>query len=238
MIFGVVAGLRRSVVDDTVRRVLFAPVPSARNEQCMAATALTISRMQQELFNAVDTLPEGFAYRPAFLTPAEESTLLDTIRVLPLSAAKYKQFTARRRTVSYGSQYDFDANTLMSAPAIAPFLDPLRQKVASWVGLRPQQFVQALVSEYRPGAPLGWHRDVPQYDVIVGVSLGGTCIMRLRPYKPGEKQSRRDVISLTLEPRSAYSIRGSARWDWQHSIVATKEPRYSITLRTARNSRA
>ena len=204
----------------------------------MAATALTISRMQQELFACEDHLPQGFVYQQAFLTLAEELTLLDCIRALPLSEARYKQFTARRRTVSYGSQYDFDVNTLMSAPSIPPFLEPLRHKVADWIGLQPQQFVQALVSEYRPGAPLGWHRDVPQYDSIVGVSLGGPCVMRLRPYKPGEKQVRRSVVSLALAPRSAYSIRGSARWDWQHSIVATKALRYSITLRTARSARA
>jgi alkylated DNA repair dioxygenase AlkB len=104
--------------------------------------------------------------------------------------------------------------------------------------LQARAFVHALVSEYRPGAPLGWHRDVPQFEVIVGVSLGGTCRMRLRPYKPGGRNARQDVISLVLEPRSAYVMRGAARWGWQHCIVATEELRYSITLRTARESHA
>ena len=194
--------------------------------------------MQADLFRTEHELPEGFAFQPEFLARTEESSLLDSIRALPLNEAKYKQFTARRRTVSYGSQYDFDANVLLSAPALPPFLDPLREKAAQWIGAQPRQFVHALVSEYRPGAPLGWHRDVPQFEVIVGVSLGGTCVMRLRPYKPGEKQNRRDVIALTLEPRSAYCMRGPARWGWQHCIVAAKELRYSITLRTARSGRA
>jgi alkylated DNA repair dioxygenase AlkB len=66
------------------------------------------------------------------------------------------------------------------------------------------------------------------------VSLGGTARMKLRPYKPGERNLARDVIALDLEPRSAYSIRSTARWGWQHSIVATKELRYSITFRTSR----
>lgn len=194
--------------------------------------------MQQELFASASSLPYGFIYEPAFLTPTEESALLDVIRSLPLEGAKYKQFTARRRTLSYGSQYDFDANALMRAPPIPPFLDSLREKAGRWIGLQPDDFVHALVSEYPPGAPLGWHRDVPQFEAIVGVSLGGTAVMRLRPYKPGERQSRRDVISLTLEPRSAYAMRGPGRWAWQHSIVATKELRYSITLRTGRTPRA
>ena len=194
--------------------------------------------MQQDLFGPDEPLPRDFVYQPAFLTDDEESALLEVIRAQPLNEAKYKQYTARRRTASYGSQYDFDANTLVSAPPIPSFLDPLRAKVARWLNLQPRQFVHALVSEYRPGAPLGWHRDVPQFEVIVGVSLGGTCRMRLRPYRPGRKNSRQDVISLTLEPRSAYAMRGEARWGWQHCIAATTAQRYSITLRTARKQHA
>jgi alkylated DNA repair dioxygenase AlkB len=193
---------------------------------------------QPDLFGVAERLPEGFVYASAFLGSDEESALLDSIRALPLSEARYRQFTARRRTASYGSQYDFDANTLVAAPPIPSFLDPLREKAARWVGLQARAFVHALVSEYRPGAPLGWHRDVPQFEVIVGVSLGGTCRMRLRPYKPGGRNARQDVISLVLEPRSAYVMRGAARWGWQHCIVATEELRYSITLRTARESHA
>jgi len=94
------------------------------------------------------------------------------------------------------------------------------------------------VSEYRPGAPLGWHRDVPAFEIIVGLSLGGECVMRLRPYRPQGPNRRQDVVSLTLEPRSAYVIRDEARWGWQHSIVATRALRYSITLRTARGAHA
>ena len=194
--------------------------------------------MQPDLFNPVRVLPAGFVYRPEFLARDEEAALIDVIRALPLSEAQYKQFTARRRTVSYGSQYDFAAQELTVAPDIPPYLDPLRAKAARWTGLEPQQFVHALVSEYRPGAPLGWHRDVPHFEVIVGVSLGGRCRMRLRPYRPGEGNERRDVIAIDLEPRSAYVIRGEARWGWQHSIAATAELRYSITLRTARGVRA
>jgi alkylated DNA repair dioxygenase AlkB len=58
--------------------------------------------------------------------------------------------------------------------------------------------------------------------------------MKLRPYRPGERNRRQDVIDVDLAPRSAYMMRGPARWNWQHSVAATKELRYSITLRTAR----
>ena len=179
-------------------------------------------------------LPEGFAYQRELLTIEEEAALLEIIRGLPLEEATYKEYTAKRRTVSYGGKYDYNRNVLNAAAPIPDFLFPLRDKVASWVGIPAANFVHGLVSEYRPGTPLGWHRDVPDFEAIIGVSLGGTARMKLRPYKPGERNFAKDVIALDLEPRSAYSIRGTARWGWQHSIVATKELRYSITFRTSR----
>jgi alkylated DNA repair dioxygenase AlkB len=54
--------------------------------------------------------------------------------------------------------------------------------------------------------------------------------MRFRPYPPGK--GRKSILSLDLEPRSAYVLRGDARWRWQHSIPPTKALRYSITFRT------
>lgn len=194
--------------------------------------------MQADLFAAAPPLPAGFSYEPEFLEPHEESQLLAVIRTLPFEEARYKEYTARRRTVSYGSQYDFGANRLVDAPPLPEFLFALRSKAAGWSGEPPERFVHALVSEYRPGAPLGWHRDVPQFDLIVGVSLGGRCRMRLRPYRPQGGNRRQDVLVLELAPRSAYVIRGDARWGWQHSIAPTQELRYSITLRTARQGRA
>jgi alkylated DNA repair dioxygenase AlkB len=189
---------------------------------------------QQDLFGVPPQLPEGFVHTPELITPDEEAALLEVIRLLPLQEATYKEYTAKRRTVSYGGKYDYTQNVLNPAPEIADFLIPLREKVAAWVGIPADKFVHGLVSEYRPGTPLGWHRDVPDFEAIVGVSLGGAARMKLRPYKPGERNLKEDVLVLDLEPRSAYSIRGVARWGWQHSIVATKELRYSVTFRTSR----
>jgi alkylated DNA repair dioxygenase AlkB len=192
---------------------------------------------QHDLFDAgppLPALPEGFLYQREFLTREEEASLVARLRELPFSEAKYREFTARRRTVSYGGQYDFSRNRLDEAPDIPPFLFPLREKAAAWVGIEPTLFVHGLVTEYQPGTPLGWHRDVPNFEVIVGVSLAGYARMRLRPYRPGEKQRREETVVLELEPRSAYVMRDNARWGWQHCISETKELRYSVTFRTSR----
>ena len=88
------------------------------------------------------------------------------------------------------------------------------------------------MTEYRPGTELGWHRDVGQFELVVGVSLAGTCRMKFRAYPP---QPRANIFTLDLEPRSVYVLRDEIRWRWQHSVAPTKELRYSITFRTRRN---
>ena len=190
---------------------------------------------QLDLFgNPAPRLPEGMSYQEEFLSLDDEAALLRQIESLDLHEAQYKGYTARRRVMSYGSQYDFDDNRLLAAPALPDFLEPLRQRFARWAGIAPEDFANALVAEYRPGTPLGWHRDVPDYELVAGVSLASTARMRLRPYPPLHPK-KDDVINLELPPRSAYILQGVARWGWQHSIAPTPALRYSITFRTRRN---
>ena len=188
---------------------------------------------QGDLFGAGDGagMPEGLAYEPSLIGAEEERALLAGIATLDLREAKYKEYTARRRVASFGAGYDFDANELTPAPVIAPFLLPLREKVAAWSGIPAGEFGYALVAEYPPGTTLGWHRDVPQFEVVAGVSLASDCTMRFRRYPP---RAGAAIHTLDLAPRSAYVLRGEARWGWQHSIAPTPRLRYSITFRTRR----
>ena len=178
-------------------------------------------------------LPEGLAYEPEFLSRDEEQALIALIRTLPLAAAKYKAYTARRRVVSFGGSYDYDANKLLPAQALIEPLHPLRARVARWAGIEPEALHHVLVAEYAPGTPLGWHRDVPDHEDVFGVSLGSTAVLRFRPYPPVAPR-RADVVKLRAAPRSIYAMRGPARWGWQHSVAAVDELRWSITLRTGR----
>lgn len=194
---------------------------------------------QQDLFghDVSPFLPQGLFFREEFINIDEETALLGHVAGLPLHEARYKQYTARRRVVNYGSRYDFGDGELLDAPPIADFLLPLRARLAQWAGVRPEEFSNALVAEYRPGTPLGWHRDVPDYELVAGVSLASEARMRLRPYPP-EQPRKEDIIDLHLPPRSAYILRGTARWGWQHSIAPTPALRYSITFRTRRDAQA
>jgi alkylated DNA repair dioxygenase AlkB len=189
---------------------------------------------QSDLFGAVaPPLPPGMRYEPEFLRADEERELVEFAASLPLQEMRYKGYTARRRVVSYGGRYDFDANRLETGAPLPRELEPLRARVADWLGLQPQAFTQVLVAEYRPGTPLGWHRDVPDFEDIVGVSLLAEGQMRFRPYPP-EASKKGDVLKVTVEPRSIYLLHGASRWGWQHSVAAARALRYSITLRTPR----
>jgi alkylated DNA repair dioxygenase AlkB len=110
------------------------------------------------------------------------------------------------------------------------FLGPVRQRAAAWLGVRPEHIRHALIAEYRPGTALGWHRDVPSFELVCGISLAAACRMRFRPFPP--RNDRKSILSLELAPRSAYILRDDARWRWQHSIPPTKALRYSMTFRT------
>jgi alkylated DNA repair dioxygenase AlkB len=188
---------------------------------------------QGELFGSSRRLPAGFIYKPDFITTEEEAALLEEIAALPLQEAKYKEYTAKRRIVTYGGKYDFSTNELTPAGPIPGFLEPLRERVAEWSKIPASRFTHALIAEYKTGTQLGWHRDVPEFEVVVGVSLAALARMRLRPYPP--KKGKTGALAIDLEPRSAYQLRGEARWGWQHSIPPTKATRYSITFRTPKS---
>jgi alkylated DNA repair dioxygenase AlkB len=178
-------------------------------------------------------LPPGMRYEAEFLSRDEEAALIALVATLPLEAAKYKAYTARRRVASFGGSFDYDANELRPAEPLIEALHPLRARVGAWAGIAPEALVHTLVAEYAPGTPLGWHRDVPEFEDVVGVSLGSLALLRLRPWPPVEPK-RADVVRLRVAPRSIYLLRGAARWGWQHSVAPVEALRWSITFRTKR----
>ncbi|MGJ7615397.1 MULTISPECIES: alpha-ketoglutarate-dependent dioxygenase AlkB [unclassified Variovorax] len=194
---------------------------------------------QPDLFGeAPSAVIEGLRYENGFLSAQQEAGLLRLVQGLPLKEMRYKEYTARRRGIGYGGSHDFDTNTLKPGAPLPELLHPLRNKAAAWAGIAPEALTHALIAEYRPGTPLGWHRDVPDFEDIVGVSLHGDAVMQFRPWVPGAPASGPSVLELLIEPRSIYVLRGPARWAWQHAIAPTEALRYAITLRTRRTGRA
>jgi alkylated DNA repair dioxygenase AlkB len=189
-----------------------------------------MSLSQLTLFERPDSLPEGFQYQPEFLTEDEEKELIAHFQDLPFKEFEFHGFLGKRRVVSFGWKYDFSAGRLRESEPIPEFILPIREKAAAFAGIEPGALAHVLVTEYSPGTTIGWHRDRPQYEDVIGISLGSECVFRLRR-KTGSSWQRR---SITLVPRSVYALRGSVRNDWEHSIPAVARLRYSIMFRNLR----
>ena len=195
-----------------------------------------MSTISADLFGPAPSWPVGLTYTADFIGADEESELLLALRQVPMHDAQYNEYTANRRVASFGSSYDFESRQLHDAAPVPDVLIPLRRRLADYALIPEHWFAQTLITEYRPGTPLGWHRDALNYELVAGVSLGGRCRMRFRPYPP---RRGRDPKTFTLElgRRSIYVMRDEVRWNWQHSITATPEHRWSITFRTLRISK-
>jgi alkylated DNA repair dioxygenase AlkB len=176
-------------------------------------------------------LPEGLAYQPEFLSPAEEARLAAWLATLPFEAFQFRGFEGKRRVVSFGWKYDFTRSHLVRADDMPAELLAVRDRAAAFVGLGPENLQQCLLNEYLPGAPIGWHRDRPMFEKVVGISLLAPCNFRLR-HAVGDRFER---AAIQLEPRSIYALTGEARAAWEHSIPPVKAHRYSITFRNFRD---
>ena len=187
-------------------------------------------------FEVSAKVPDGFVYHPNFISEAEEQGLIREIQKLHLTPFKYYQFTGKRRTASFGWQYEFGTSEITTAPDMPAFLLPVRTRAGNLFNIDPNNLIQASIVEYSTGSPIGWHRDISHFGVVVGISLGAACRMRFRKYnRVRSKNSNRDeILSIELQPRAIYLMSGASREIWQHSIPPVKELRYSIMMRTLR----
>jgi alkylated DNA repair dioxygenase AlkB len=186
---------------------------------------------QADLFETASEYPAGFRYAPEFISRAEERRLIEQLQQLDFKPFEFQGFLGKRRIVSFGWRYDFNGGGLTKTDDMPDFLLPLRERAAAFAGLRPTDLQQVLLTEYQPGAPIGWHKDRSVYGDVIGVSLLSACMFRFRR-KAGARWERSSIV---LTPRSAYLLHGPARTRWEHSIPAVTELRYSITFRNFRD---
>lgn len=187
----------------------------------------------EDLLGSPRRLPEGFRYQADVLTVPEAERLAQDLADLPFKPFDFHGYQANRQVVAYGFRYDYGSREVVEAAPLPSFLDPLRRKIADAFNRPAEAFRQVLINEYRAGAGIGWHRDKPDFDEVVGVSLLAPCTFRFRR-KSGDGWDR---ISLTVESRSAYLLSGPSRTVWEHSIPPLDQHRYSITFRTLRAAR-
>jgi alkylated DNA repair dioxygenase AlkB len=172
--------------------------------------------------------PRGFRYREEIVTEEEEAALAASLGRLDLKPFEFHGHLGNRRVVSFGLRYDYSRRSIERASEVPSFLDGLLLRVADFAGCEAAAFRQVGVNEYRPGAGIGWHKDKPQFGIIVGVSLLAPATMRFRRAHGGSWIR----ISQGIKPRSIYILSGEARTEWEHSIPPLSDLRYSITFRT------
>jgi alkylated DNA repair dioxygenase AlkB len=175
--------------------------------------------------------PPGFRYAPESLSAAEEQRFVARFETLPFQPFIFHGHLGNRRVVSFGYRYDYAAQRLREAEPMPDFLAPLADAAARFSGIAASGFHQALITEYAPGAGIGWHRDKPMFRDVVALSFLGDCVLRLRK----RKDRGWDRVSVPVAARSAYRLSGPVREDWEHSILPMDRLRYSVTFRTLRD---
>ncbi len=189
--------------------------------------------IQPDLF-ALDPAPEmaplpGLRFAEDFVSVAEEAALIAGIEGVALAPFRFQGWLGKRMTASFGWHYDFDSARVAEAEPIPAWLLPVRDRAAAFAGLATDELVQALLIRYDPGAGIGWHRDRPVFEHVVGISLGVAAPMRFRRRLDEGGFARRTV---PLPPRSIYHLAGEARHGWEHSIAEMEETRWSVTFRS------
>ena len=183
--------------------------------------------VQQDAFAEMAPAVPGLGFLENAVTRDEEAGLIEAIDTLDLPHFAFQRWTSNRRTRSFGWRYDFQTSDFGPTDPIPGFLMPVRERAAGFAGVTASSLVQASVIRYDPGAGIGWHRDRPELDSVIGVSLGAPATMRFRHRR--ERGFAR--ASIDLPPRSFYHLAGEVRYDWDHSIKPMDRVRWSITFR-------
>jgi alkylated DNA repair dioxygenase AlkB len=182
-----------------------------------------------DLFDA--PLLPGLISCEDFISRNEEAALIGQIDEAGISPFRFQQWTGKRLTRSFGWTYDFETGKFSPAEPLPDWLLPIRARAAAFAGLASDDLAQALIIRYDPGAGIGWHRDRPVSEHVIGVSLGAPAAMRFRR-RSGAKFLR---AAAPLAPRGIYHLSGEARNEWEHSIVEMDGTRWSITFRSLRS---
>jgi alkylated DNA repair dioxygenase AlkB len=125
---------------------------------------------QRTLFPELLRLPEGFRYGMDFLCSDEEQALTSTFERLPFREFEFRGFLGKRRTVSFGWRYDFNVRELHPTQTLPTFLLALR--AADFAGIAENALQHAMVTEYSAGAAIGWHKDRPEFEDVIGIHWG------------------------------------------------------------------
>lgn len=166
-------------------------------------------------------------YVPNFITPEEETILLQHIQQLQWQEVALYGQVAKRRVVHYGFEYQYGSRGVRKTNPPPEFLNNVIARCSCLLMSNSADIAEILITEYPVNAGINWHRDAPVFKEIIGISLNSSCVIHFR-----NRMNKKEKIKRNLERCSAYRLSGAIRWEWEHRIAPVKVPRYSITLRT------
>src|SRR4051794_15969929 len=140
-------------------------------------------------------VPEGLRYELELVPPAMERDLLDVFEDLRWDPIVIRGQAAKRTARHYGLDYDYESRAPKPGEPVPDWLEPPRALAAEFAGFRPDELAEILVQRYPAGSTIGWHRDAPAFDTVIGISLGGLSRMRFQRGKGPERR----VAEIMLE---------------------------------------
>ena len=179
----------------------------------------------RNLFN--EQIIPGLDTWPNILTQDEISRLEHRVKSMDIAHYQHGEWEANRQVAHYSCP-SHPAYACHARHDIEPWMLGVRNRIVKAAGRPPQDFIQFSVSVYPPGAGIGWHRDMPPFTRIIGVSIGHPTYMRFRQKDQHNKWRRRQI---PLDPGTVYAITGPARSEWEHSIAPVTHWRASFTTR-------
>src|SRR4051812_42329103 len=101
-------------------------------------------------------LPAGFRCTADVLSPAGEKDLVGRIEKLPLNPFEFHGYLGNRRIYTFGHKYIFAGQEARADKGVH-YLRPLTVIAGQISETPPDAFEQLMVTEYAPGAGIGWH---------------------------------------------------------------------------------
>src|ERR1041384_7212246 len=148
--------------------------------------------------------PREFRYFEECISPECEAKLLGFIERIPFRPYVMRGQASRRGIVGFGTYFGPVGGTQHEVLPFPGLVTELRDHCAALAGLDGTEFIASVVTQYSPGATIGWHSDMTMFGpVVFGISLLSDCIFKLRP-----KQETRSVYNITLQARSLYLMEG------------------------------
>ena len=158
-----------------------------------------------------EPLIAGLKHCEDFIDAAEERALIDELSALDLTPFRFHGWLGNRKTKTFGWRYDFDDASFAPAEPMPEWLLPLRARAAALASVPAGRVRPRPARALRPGAGIGWHRDRPQFEKVVGVSLGAPATLRFR--QRTESGFRRATVDLEAPLRLFALGRSAPLWE-------------------------